>query len=1008
MAFESYNQSSNFVGKDGLRWWVGQIEKNDINAKNSNRFKVRIVGHHLADCEKQSTENLPWANCVAPTTAPFSAGGSVTTPLNYGDWVIGFFMDSGMAQQPYILGSIGSIRNTTGNTDAALDSFLASSQEGCRAFKNFKPGPIAGSAQVVVGNSKAEIQSAVNGTTGTAAAPPGSASNPKCGPGQPCAVSYGPTAGTAGTPLNEAGKKCTIISQADCPTGKTASMIQIVLSEMFKAISESGGQVGSYLTSKVTGYARDAESFIMGYVNKIMAIIFQGYAWVKGKLYNLIQQGAEFLINSLLSLVSDKNQPKDKKPPYDPKNPTKILDKIQKFLEDQLKLIGCSIESLYDRILAFLTDYLFGLIGDFWSDALCGIEQMVNSLMNALQKFISDAINAIIEPLLSILGAIAAPLDEFFGTIFEIMSFLGIQCTGLPAECKEVIEDCGEGPKTKAKGAIDAALDNLLAKLAGDTKPSPAIASCADALTPVVPPLNVAITGGTTTPTTPSTPGSRGGGEVGDPDIGGGGTTTDPTLDILIDPQSVVKDIGNNHTFQVVASTSDNSGILYQWQKFDSSASKFVDISSATKSTYDLTNLTTADDSDTYRCVCTSSTGKTVPTSVTSVEAYIYINPAGVTPTSPITAFRNSGYATLTFTSDINISTVIQNTFTTNYSNKNTTNTSKSTFTITGTATVTYTPIPISATAIPNATYSLSAYPLLVSPGDFVELTLKTTNIVDNTVLDFYIFGTSLKLSDVTNNTLSGSFKVISNKAIVKLGISNPVSFSQKELVFAALKNGAAATQFAIEGNPIAPTPSLCPAGEVYDLLRKKCVTTPPVNPPIACPPIVSNTGQIISIPICKPGKSYIAPPAIYIQGNGAGYGASAIAEMDDDGFIKEIKVVRPGRGYPPNPPDNLDCVITGFTMIKTGFGYDVPPAVFVGDDLDVAEAIISNGSVVGIKVLDKSKTYTENPVITIISISQGIGAIAIANITCLDKKDGRDLAEIVGPTPVGEYIDCP
>jgi hypothetical protein len=85
-----------------------------------------------------------------------------------------------------------------------------------------------------------------------------------------------------------------------------------------------------------------------------------------------------------------------------------------------------------------------------------------------------------------------------------------------------------------------------------------------------------------------------------------------------------------------------------------------------------------------------------------------------------------------------------------------------------------------------------------------------------------------------------------------------------------------------------------------------------------------------------------------------------------------------------------------------------VPPVVFVGDDINVAEAVISNGVLVDIKVKDKSKTFTENPIVKIISASTGVGAVAIANITCLDKRDVRDLAEIVGPTLVGEYVDCP
>ncbi len=1003
MAFETYgNRPTNFVGKDGFHWWVGQIEKTDENLKNSNRYKVRIIGHHLADCENQGTDSLPWANTVAPTTDPFTAGGGVTTRLSYGDWVIGFFMDSEMAQQPYIFGSIGSVRNSRGDEAKPIIPFLKASQEGCRAFKTFAPGPIAGSPQVATSLSKPDVQAAVQGEVPTAAAPPGTATNPEKGFGQPSAVMYSQCPGSA---MNEAAIKCTIISQANCPTGKTASMLEIILSEMFKAISESGGQVGSYLTSKVTGYVREGETFIMGYVNKIMSIIFQGFSWLKGSLYNLLQQGVQYLINTLLGLISDKGKRKDAKPPYNPKKPEKLLDRIQKFLETQLAKIGCSIENLYDKIFNFLTDFLFGLVNDFWSEALCGIESMVNSLMNSLQNFISSAIDAIIQPLLSILSSIAAPLNEIFKSISQIMSFLGIQCTGLPAECKKVIQDCGEGPKTKAKGLADD-LDALLNAISADTKNSPAVAGCADALSPVIPLLNVAITGGTpkSTTTTTSTTSTTTTTTT---------TTITPTLDIIIDPIGATKDVGDSHTFTVVASTSDGSPVNYQWQKLDSSsvptAVSWTDISGANTNTFTIASISNSDDDDGYQCVCSSPI--TIPSELISDEAFISVNqPLLTTPTTPTTptspptttnpppdAFSYAGSATITFTSAVNVTTFLTGVTKAPYSNTPIVISSKggsaTTIKISGKSTAIYTPINIPPIGSVGVNYTLTVSKSLFFPGETATLTLSTKGISNGTKVDYLIFGVNLKLSDVVSGSFTGSFIVVNNKATSLVTISKPVSFVQTELVYAALTNGASATQFAIEGNPITIPPD------------------PPIDPkkpPIACTPIVSSTGQIVSIPICVPGTPYIDPPKIYIQGNGKGYGASAVADLDIDGYLRQIRVVRPGRGYPPNPPDNLDCIITNFTIIKPGFGYDVAPAVFVDGSLDVAEAVILNGVLVDIKVKDKSKTFIENPTIQIVTVSQGVGAIAIANIVCLDKRDVSDIAEIVGPTPVGEYIDCP
>ena len=974
MAFESYGvRSSNFVGKDGFRWWVGQVEKTDENVKNSNRYKVRIIGHHLADCEGQGTDELPWANSVAPTTNAFTASGGATTNLSYGDWVIGFFMDAEMAQQPYILGSIGAIRNARSENDPAISQFLEENQEGCRAFKNFAPGPVAGTPQVVTPLSKAEVEAAAAGVVAQAAAPPGTATNPTKGYGQAPAIAYLNCPGSA---MNEAAVKCTTISQASCPTGKTASKLEIVLSEMFKAISESGGQVGSYLTSKVTGYTREGEEFIMGYVNKILAIISQSYSWLKGKLYNLVKDGVQLLINSLLSLVSDKLKPADAKPPYDPKNPEKILDKIQKFLEDTLAKIGCSIEDLATRLQEFVENFIFGALDDFWSEALCGIETLVNGLMSGIENFLKSAIDAIVGPLLSILEGIAAPLNDVFSTISEIMDLLGISCSGLPAECKEVITDCGEGPKTKGRGLADD-LDDLLAAISADTKPSPAIGACDDAKKPVTPTLNVAITGGTFLPETTPIPTQQ---NVPTP-------PANPTLDIVIDPKSATITQGDTHTFSCVGSRSDAGPISYQWQYYTVSSNTWTDLNETS------TSFTTGTAGN-YRCVVTGDS-TTTPTSIDSQPATLTVNasPTNPLPGTPPTTFSYNGVGFVSFAGKSNVTAILNGVKYSVYSGGTNTNPSTPTVSIGGTATSSFTAgvnTPVGST---GATYALVATPFLVKAKETVTLELTTTNVPNGTVLDFYIFAPELALSDVLDNTLSYKFTIKDNKAKKLITFADELSFSTTIGVFAALKNGFAATQFAVEGNAPFPLPTPTPV-------------TP--TPPIACQPVVSADGEIIDIAICSGGSPYRQAPKIYIQGNGAGYGASAVADLDKDGFLKRIRVMRPGRGYPPNPPTNLDCIISGFTIIKTGFGFDEPPAVFVDGDLDVAEAIIRDGVLIDIRVRDKSRTFTSYPKVKIVASSQGVGAIAIANVACLDKQDVREIAEVVGPTPEGEYIDCP
>ena len=105
---------SHFIGRDGFRWWLGQIapvESWDEQANNNgwgNRYKVRILGYHPLDVAELSNDDLPWAQVMFPTTAGSGAAKYAVNPkLRPGDMVIGFFLDGDNAQIPVIMGALG-------------------------------------------------------------------------------------------------------------------------------------------------------------------------------------------------------------------------------------------------------------------------------------------------------------------------------------------------------------------------------------------------------------------------------------------------------------------------------------------------------------------------------------------------------------------------------------------------------------------------------------------------------------------------------------------------------------------------------------------------------------------------------------------------------------------------------------------------------------------------------------------------------------------------------------
>ena len=103
--------NSQFLGRDGFKWWVGQIAPLDAQSEQlvdgkgwAQRYKVRIMGYHPFN-EEIPAEELPWGQALLPTTS--GSGGAnyaQSTVIQQGDMVFGFFLDGDEAQVPMILG----------------------------------------------------------------------------------------------------------------------------------------------------------------------------------------------------------------------------------------------------------------------------------------------------------------------------------------------------------------------------------------------------------------------------------------------------------------------------------------------------------------------------------------------------------------------------------------------------------------------------------------------------------------------------------------------------------------------------------------------------------------------------------------------------------------------------------------------------------------------------------------------------------------------------------------
>ena len=101
---------TDFLGRDGYTWWVGEIE--DVKDPSEiGRVKVRILGWYTGNNDGQAylkevpTSILPWATVLLPCDQPQTKSSGTTTELQPGAWVLGFFLDGEEAQLPCVLGA---------------------------------------------------------------------------------------------------------------------------------------------------------------------------------------------------------------------------------------------------------------------------------------------------------------------------------------------------------------------------------------------------------------------------------------------------------------------------------------------------------------------------------------------------------------------------------------------------------------------------------------------------------------------------------------------------------------------------------------------------------------------------------------------------------------------------------------------------------------------------------------------------------------------------------------
>lgn len=935
------------IGQDGGGFWIGQIEEID-EPKQSNRFRVRIVSVHSSDCDEVETKDLPWAHSALPVTVPYKTGGvsGATANLEEGDWVFGAWLDSDN-NVPLILASIGTVARSK---ETPPEKTQGENEDKCLAFQQ-------------------QVNKRTNLVTDQ---PQNKNQNPNLGSGliaggseTTFSIADGQHSSENSTTNPFGSQVCVAVAQAEC-NGDTKKDLKYVLGELFKMVQDSRGNLGDYLLSGVNGEIMSYANKAQKYINKVLRIIRSALARVKGEIIAALQKGVEKLVKLILTPFAG------------------ILDGVQKFLENALEKIGCSIEDIYERLVDFITSLIFDYLLKVFRAATCQVDIFVNAIINKIVSLVSNLLDAVLGPLQAILSIASGALNLVGGAMFKIMRILGISCGGLDSKCGDEDKRCSKPEKKDGSNFLD---DLLKAIEDGPLDYGQSI--CKDAKGFDVPET----TGGFFFGGLPAIPvGGADSPIYGDNPEGGAGTLpsgdkediTSKVITYEIEDTNVLE--GDKATIRVRRSgfTSVSSSVTFTTQDGSAKAGtdyiatdgilgfgpnqteRFIEVQ-----TYkDTVNDTPQD----FSVKIDYSTGLPVANFISNIGVVTIglapeIDPAPGSPFLPPALATTVAAPAQNPPQDL-VNQIIES--------------SEDVDPITPTA----------PTELNFTQYSIEvkADKVTYQEGEFITYSITSDGIPNNTIMGYTLFGANISESDIIGGNLYGTFMIQDNVSAVVVGIAEDAEIEGPEdMKFSINGTGASADVVILgqeESTPIATVAQ----------------STPQFKEPTIGAPIVDDNGKIIEIPIDDPGDPYLLPPNLAITGQG--WGAMAVPLLDTNGFVTEIRITQRGRNFVPNRPETVNCVLDSLTLTRPGSGYTSVPRVLINGKPDrVVARINADGFVIGFDVIDRSTIYDSAPTIDIVG-GGGFGANALASLSCLDSET-RDLLGYA-KIGTGRYVDCP
>ena len=433
-----YQEPTNFAGRDGFHWWIGQVTdpkkgewENSLEKKEaeneepvySHRCRVRIVGYH--GCGDELPDNkLPMAHVLLPSNVSTTGGRHESMQYQGGEVVVGFFLDGEDAQQPVIFGTLFKQSYTV---DTLKNSEFNAKKQTC--FQPYTPPDVRSTAGV---NEIQKNKSKNGNGNGN-----GNGANSEWN-GQ-VRVDSKKTISEENANFNT---EFQMENSTQCGDNEV-SKIENALKEFSKKMKEFKKLNSSdVFVNPLYGGVVDIQGELKLTSNRI-----------QNSMTKLIRRGRSKVIEDTLDKLSKTFKDKVPKPKQ-----SQAGDAVNKLSDT----IYCNFEKIQDQLGDYLMDSLENMLGQLLDVPICGVENFMSDMFGQINNILDTGLGSIFNQLNAIQGGGILLPSKTFTKAIQFADFI----TGL-LECDQA--NCPENTSYSSKNGIRKATEddfsNILDKI---------------------------------------------------------------------------------------------------------------------------------------------------------------------------------------------------------------------------------------------------------------------------------------------------------------------------------------------------------------------------------------------------------------------------------------------------------------------------------------------------------------------------------------------------------------